>query len=539
MRTMTNDSAADAKSGSQVLAIVSKWTMSSEVSLWIVLPALLLTLTALSLARVYAGLFGLAFSTHDVFSLLDPAWRVLQGQRPYLDFYSQLAPLTYLQTALGLILSRGGAEGVVYGQVILGFVAAIWTFFLARARLPLTLACLLSVFVFLLAIGPMNYGEAFYRLSPAMTYNRTGYALLVILLIEALAPPRKGDRSGWAGGVSTGLVLGILLLTKITYFVGGAFLFGLLLGFRGRAKARLVAAATALCLVTLAFGAYVRFDIPAIVRDFRLMTAAKQLGPDKVLISALDLLSAEGSTYCLFIAFSVLILRKRGETRSARNVAVAGVAVLLTGSFLLFSNCQDWGLPLNVALAFVVAGQLLHGSHLESLSEQKLRWGLIAWAVLLALGPMASDATGIAFAAYQHKAGKIPPMKSPGLWALRTHETSYAEFVDDGLALANRYRRPTDTLMSLDFSDFFSYALRIKPPVGGATCLHYRNTFNDRAHLSPERLFGSADVVMMPVAFSESGSQESILRIYGPFLASHYHLDGESPKWRFYRRNID
>jgi hypothetical protein len=91
--------------------------------------------------------------------------------------------------------------------------------------------------------------------------------------------------------------------------------------------------------------------------------------------------------------------------------------------------------------------------------------------------------------------------------------------------------------MSLDFSDFFSYALRIPPPDGGASCLHYQGSFSDRSHPSPERLFGSAEIVMLPIVFSQEGSKQGIARNYYPFLASHYHLEAESTQWQLYRRN--
>ena len=36
---------------------------------------------------------------------------------------------------------------------------------------------------------------------------------------------------------------------------------------------------------------------------------------------------------------------------------------------------------------------------------------------------------------------------------------SYGEFVNDGLSLVAKYRRPGDTVMSLDFTNPFSYSL--------------------------------------------------------------------------------
>ena len=50
-------------------------------------------------------------------------------------------------------------------------------------------------------------------------------------------------------------------------------------------------------------------------------------------------------------------------------------------------------------------------------------------------------------------------------------------------------------------------------------------------------MFGQASLVMVPVAPSEKGLLLSVPRIYGPYLAAHFHLIGESPGWRLYRHN--
>ena len=48
---------------------------------------------------------------HDIFVSLDGGWRVLHGQRPGMDFYSQMGPAYYLLHATGLWLAGGDARG--------------------------------------------------------------------------------------------------------------------------------------------------------------------------------------------------------------------------------------------------------------------------------------------------------------------------------------------------------------------------------------------------------------------------------------------
>lgn len=50
---------------------------------------------------------------HDIFVSLDGGWRILNGQRPHLDFFTALGPIWYLLTAAGLKLSGGKATEAI------------------------------------------------------------------------------------------------------------------------------------------------------------------------------------------------------------------------------------------------------------------------------------------------------------------------------------------------------------------------------------------------------------------------------------------
>jgi len=113
------------------------------------------------------------------------------------------------------------------------------------------------------------------------------------------------------------------------------------------------------------------------------------------------------------------------------------------------------------------------------------------------------------------------------------------DYVNDGLTLVDQYRLPDDTIMSLDFSNPFSYALGMKPAPGGAITLHYGVNFSEARHPSAERLFGEARLVIIPKKPSEQGLRLGIPLVYGPYLKAHFHLIGESPGWRLYRHNPD
>ena len=59
--------------------------------------------------------------SHDAFMVLDGAWRMLNGQRPHLDFNSMIGPAAYLPTVVGFRLASNTSAGFGYGQALVGF----------------------------------------------------------------------------------------------------------------------------------------------------------------------------------------------------------------------------------------------------------------------------------------------------------------------------------------------------------------------------------------------------------------------------------
>jgi hypothetical protein len=103
--------------------------------------------------------------------------------------------------------------------------------------------------------------------------------------------------------------------------------------------------------------------------------------------------------------------------------------------------------------------------------------------------------------------------------------------------LLGKYRRQNDTVIALDFSNPFSFALGMKPAWGGFTCLPSRSTFDDTHRPSAERCFGHASLVMLPKKLPDQILTTVIPRLYGPYLASHFQLIAETALGQLYRHN--
>src|ERR1700683_1952307 len=117
--------------------LVEGVSFESFVSWWVGSPdatrrrsrllAVLLLLVWLAVAIV--GVPRLRMFGHDVFVSLDGGWRVLNGERPQVDFYAQMGPVYYLLHAAGLWLAGNNARGLGYGSALATTLISFWAFF--------------------------------------------------------------------------------------------------------------------------------------------------------------------------------------------------------------------------------------------------------------------------------------------------------------------------------------------------------------------------------------------------------------------------
>ena len=498
----------------------------------------LVTLACLCLVRAYTGLSGIQVYSHDAFGTLDGAWRLLNGQTPHADFYTPLGPLIYLLTAFGLLLSHGGAEGFGYSQGAAGCLLGVWMYCLGGRRLghlPLIVMCFTVV---LLALNPTSVGEPPPSTS-CMAYNRYGYALVALLLVEALAQVKRvGKGDELRGGISTGAIVATLLFLKISYFIGAVFLFAALIPCRKQTRARWTGLFCGFGVIFLAFFAYLRFQLAPMWNDLQMVAGAKHLKVNWWIVHNLYL---QVIFFGVFVWLATAFFRAGHQVPTARTIAISGVAVCLAGVFLLSTNFQFFDLPLNAIMAILVLKEV-SAQPLANGSSVLKRGGLLLCGSLLALGSISSDAIGLGFGAYQKYSwaeSAHSSFNAPVLAQFRTYERGYVDLVNDGLTLVNQYRRPDDTIMSLDFSNPFSYALGMKPAPGGAITLHYGVNFSEAHHPAAQQLFGQASLVIIPKEPTDKRLRLGIPLVYGPYLKAHFHLIGESAGWWLYRHGAE
>ena len=495
-------------------------------------------------AVVYVGAVRTHACGHDIMQLLDGAWRVLNGQRPHVDFYSPLGPLLYLVTAAGLALAGLRAEGVGYGVALFGAAVGIWGYRLSLARMRLAPAAATGVFLVLLSVAPVPLGAGPATLSHAMLYNRFGFALLSLVLLEVLEEPKQ--RAGLPGGVSTGAAVGLLLFLKASYFLVAVTvtLAFYLLGRRPRRGWAGLGAGFG-AVVVAALG-YLRFQPGAFLAD-QLMAAGAR-GETQIWYKAMQVAYRSIDDLLLLLLVAMLVTAwGRASGLAQWKWPLAALAVFGSGILLMSTNAQDAGLPLSVVLCLLMAGSVHHS---EAASATRAACALAACLLLAASASL--DAVSLAQAVREKHApppgaGRFLPPRMSGLLLYDlggpsydlaySNGARYADYINSGLRLLQAESQASESVALLEQSNPFSYALLREPGRGGFTFLAYGSTFTRRDKPSVQRLFGGADLVMVPKRnFTERYQYDAILETYLPGIQSMFTLAAETPQWWLYRR---
>lgn len=472
--------------------------------------------------RLKLELHGVDMFTHDVFALLDGGWRMVWGQKPHVDFYTPLGLGAYLPTYVGLLLA-GTAKAFGVGQAVTAMTLALWAILLGYRRLKLAPYILFCLLIVLTAAGVSNMGFATISFTPAMTYNRHCYALLMLMLLESLVPVFGTKSSSLWGGISTGLALTLMLFTKISFFLGAGALVVLLLPCCRQTRPRLNGLFLGFSLSLTAIAAYFHFDLRPMLRDLYLAARAKHIHFRFYLLD--DLM--RNAAICVLLGIGAWIVLKE------RALALGGAAIALFGTGFVLTCYEPSGFPLLAVLGIVVLNRL----------DNSWRSASVFLAVAAAL-PSVVDIGNYSFglvAAAVRPIGEetgcraLDQQGKPFLAVCRP-DWGYVDVVRDGLQLLQAHRAADESVCSLDFSNPFAVVTGIPPMKGGTTNQQYETTFSDRAYPSAEKIFGNASLVMLPKLFSDDSLNMTVDAIYGPFLHSHYHSIGESQFWTLYHR---
>jgi len=538
--------------------VLDLWRINENQGAWLkfIFYAILI---AICVGVAWIGAVPTSIDGHDNFFLLENGWRALHGLRPHLDFWSPWGPLMFLLVALGLKLSHFSPDGLAYGSAIFALVIGLWTYNICRTRLTPVPRALLALYTAILACSPHPIGSSPASLSPAMVYNRYGYALLVIILAECF---QHIDGSGLGskeilGGSSTGAALSLTLFLKASYFLAGLGLVGASFILWFPSRRRFLGLVLGFSGVTLLGLAYMHFELAAMLRGLRLGAAART----QSLSLDTPLHSVSGQVLPLLcgisVALAAVFLKPRwpgrlGELHLPMTAAIVSIADIA----LLTTNMQPSGLPLLGALAILISDRLGDPKYRSFTDDHQYALPYCASVLLLIqlliLPQLAFDAAAFPIAALR----KIHPPSSCAVRFAESRVTglilcdrpdlnpaqrgsngsTYTTYVNDGTSLLLRYSKPSDKVLTMDMQNPFPYVLGWLPPKGGFASAAFNYTFSAQFRPSFDEYFGDTSAVMIPKHPAQPEYFNGLYEIYGQELERKFAVVAESDWFRLYKR---
>jgi hypothetical protein len=547
LQTTASPSQTSAQSGSARLleALASVWSKPGNRWTDISAAAFILVISGIT---AYVGAVHTMIYGHDIFLMLDAGWRVLNGQRPDVDFRPSMSPALGLLFAGALRLAHNSVNAVGYASALVGAVAGSLGYWLTRGRMPAIPAVLASIVLTLIAVAPFPVGLPPNSLSHAMLYNRYGYALLGLVVLEIFQSSRGCDGvRAVCGGFLTGVVSIALLFLKPSYcLVALAFAVCSIVLTRHN-HWRFAGMLLGMLIAGGAMMTYLRFDFTAVWNDLYLMSSAKGSGMSFWTIRWAFFRGLADFLPIAVLAFlvSANASQKKPVLQASQPIVLA-IGVFTGGALLLATNGQLSGFPLNAVLAILL---IERGRRASKADAVLILIGLIAY-----LPVCFGSAAGLGYALIQSR--ESPPVSEvarfnpPHLASLllsdvsegtdadrRSNGRAYVTYVNDGVDLIKSVSAPDETVFTLDVQNPFSYALLRRPAHGGSACLYFNHTFNDTHKPSGEWLFGAADIVMVPKhpAGSESDAN-ALFRNYLADIKAGFRLCAESEWWKLYKR---
>jgi hypothetical protein len=118
-------------------------------------------------------------------------------------------------------------------------------------------------------------------------------------------------------------------------------------------------------------------------------------------------------------------------------------------------------------------------------------------------------------------------------------QTEYITTISDGIDVLKRLAPEDKSVIVLDFTNPFSFILRLPPPRGDALINHVDRILNRDHPIPAKEYFASATFVMIPRVPVMPETRDYLVDVYGGHLARHFRPVAESRYWTVLRRKED
>ncbi|KAJ54090.1 hypothetical protein ACMU_04120 [Actibacterium mucosum KCTC 23349] len=286
----------------------------------------------------------------DTAHLLDLSFRLAAGQEPHADYMTPLGVMAYAPISLFLWLGQGAGHAVIYSQLFFALCMIPFVWWAMSSRLSMGWAFFLGFYVIMMVVA-LSQGQTATHVSLAMHYNRWAWAVAYVAVIVAVLPPAH-RQSALADGLTIGLCMSFLALSKATYFIAFAPPVVLALLLRKDSAALAASLATGLAVIagvtTLAGVGFWQ----AYLGDMLAVSQSEvRPYPNKPFLDMLRMPNYIGSTLTILIA--VIFLRQARQAHMGLMLLVLAPAFFYV-TFQNFGNDPQW---LILAMVLVLAAR--------------------------------------------------------------------------------------------------------------------------------------------------------------------------------------
>jgi len=503
----------------------------------------------------------------DTSAALDAVWRVHNGERPHVDFFSPHGSLHLALLAVTMAVIGPTANVLAYMPAWLMMPTALGAWYLARRRMPAAPAALFVTVVALLAAGTFWMSGGTRAQSYAMQYNRLGWVLLLMAaLYWFLEPdPDRRDRGDALDDLLGGTLLGLLAFHKLNYAIVGCTM--ALIGYviSGRKRGRIRGVLAGFLVTTLPLLLFVEFRVDRVLADASQLLATAG-GEVSTMSKVLMLVRADLVPMTVLLMALALSMTRRSwreeHLEMLRMLVVTG-ALVVGGIVACLGNMQFGSVPTFALAAFLLA------------ERTRRRFGhdgrtglLVLIAVLMALPFPLRDGVSIVYSAMlasrvgtpSSSAARIDTRSmSPLAYPLARGESErgtvdsiianasdefmtsfqYAAWVNDGLQLIQPHLRGSDRVMTIDIVNPFPFALLLPQP--RRNVFFWNSTLWNAEHRPPaDSILGSSDLVMLPKrAIAVPTQRQFLAKAFCPLVDRDFSPLAESRLWLLMRRRSE
>jgi hypothetical protein len=522
-----------------------------------------LFIIALAAAILYAGPVTQVAFGHDLFFALEGGWKILHGDRLYVDFPSLVGPIPHLFMAMAISLTGPVPAAFPVATVITLLPISVLTWHVLARRLH-PLFCL-GAATYLMLVWTAPYPLHFYfgATTYAMTYNRYGYVFLGLLMAMLLSP-RRPD---W---FYVGLLLGLLFFNKIPHFISGIGLLAYHFVLQRPDRKALLPAVTGFLTIAVPITLFLGLDgLAGMISLF--IQAGEARSPD-VISTGITLLETELpnalSVLLAAVCFLIVFQEKNASSDKSRAVltrdnwkltAEAVIVVLI--SILTEMGGSPLGYLFDIPLLGLYSVILMDRAFTRATYTWNFYRSPAAWSSFAVIAscwfliePLWYHSYLSVYMTLQDRIASRcrfytsqDVIEAPGYENMLIIGTSgtypkdrtYTDKINDGLKLIRSHPDfRHKVIATLDFTDAFSCTRGNTSPPHMPLSLQFGVNVNDRVYPDPAVILSGTQGLMIPkYPDSDLRTVPLLLDKYKGYIDAHYTVRGESLFWTLYARN--